>query len=288
MQIPLTTNYEWLDMFTHAKYNDAKWTHRDYDHDQIMNVFDYWIFGNADNSGTPVQKNPETGAWEAVPGAGVVTRDGLIGALMRGETLTLNSNGAIKRWEPNNYLLDALYGNADTWKHNVSIAGGDAKFNYRASANYSTAQSQLLQSCFYNLSLLFYIVRSARIRTHRNKRSYRTRSTGLTNNRWKSCNNNGRNSSFFNRSLHQYCRAVAGTSASGEDYCVNFLFFEHLCNGRTSLAFELLLVSAAAHESCMYRRTSLDKAFFCQLMDSVDREHTVNVLINITVIISTV
>lgn len=143
IQIPLTTNYEWLDMFTHAKYNDAKWTHRDYDHDQIMNVFDYWIFGNADNSGTPVQKNPETGAWEAIPGAGVVTRDGLIGALMRGETLTLNSNGAIKRWEPNNYLLDALYGDADTWKHNVSIAGGDAKFNYRASANYSTAQSQL-------------------------------------------------------------------------------------------------------------------------------------------------
>lgn len=50
---------------------------------------------------------------------------------------------------------------------------------------------------------------------------------------------------------------------------------------------KLLLVSTAAHESCMNRSTSSDETFFSQLMYSVNREHTVNVLINITVIIST-
>ena len=108
-----------------------------------------------------------------------------------------------------------------------------------------------------------------------------------TNNRRKSCNNDCRNSSFFNRSLHQYCRAVAGTSASGEDYCVNILFFEHLRDGRTSLVFEFLLVSAAAHESGVYRSAGSDEAFCCQLMDSVDGEHAIDVFVNITVVIST-
>ena len=49
-----------------------------------------------------------------------------------------------------------------------------------------------------------------------------------------------------------------------------------------------LLVSAAAHEACMYRCASSDKAFCCKLMNSVDGEHTVDVLVNITVIVSTV
>ena len=104
-------------------------------------------------------------------------------------------------------------------------------------------------------------VRTTRISTHRYQRSYRTRSTSLTNNWWKSCNNNCRNSSFFNRSLHQYCRAVAGTSASGEDYCVNILIFEHFSDSRTSFMFEFLLVSTTTHESSMYRSTSSDKSF---------------------------
>ena len=111
--------------------------------------------------------------------------------------------------------------------------------------------------------LLFYVVRTTRISTHRYQRSYRTRSTSLTNNWWKSCNNNCRNSSFFNRSLHQYCRAVASTSTSCEDYCINILIFEHFSDSRTSFMFKFLLVSATTHESSMYRSTSSDKSFCC-------------------------
>lgn len=123
--------------------------------------------------------------------------------------------------------------------------------------------NQLLKSCLYDLCLLFNIVRSTCISTHRYQWSNCTRSTSLTYNWWKSCNNNCRNSSFFNRSLHQYCRAVASTSASCEDNCIYALFFEHLSNSRTSLMFKFLLVSTTTHETCVYRCTSFDKSFFC-------------------------
>ncbi len=117
------------------------------------------------------------------------------------------------------------------------------------------------KSCFNDLSLLLNVVRSACVSAHRHQRSYRTRRAGLTYNRRKGCNNNCRNSSLFNRSLHQYCRAVAGTSASGEDNRVNILFFKHLSDSRSCLTFEFFLVSAAAHESCMYRSAGSDKSF---------------------------
>ena len=106
-----------------------------------MSRFNWWIFNTF--GGTPAQQNPETGVWEAIPGADAVIGQSLYESLVAGKTMTLMRGSFIDRWEPDNYLLDFLYGNADTWKHNVSISGGDDKFNYRASLNYSTAQSQL-------------------------------------------------------------------------------------------------------------------------------------------------
>lgn len=145
LQIPLTNNQEWLQMFFEGQYNDTMANNPDVtDHDEIMKRFNWWIFANNDNSGTPAQKNPETGAWEIIPGAETLTGQTLFNALMEGRTMTLmNAGGVVARWEPNNYLNDYLFGNANTWKHNLSIAGGDEQFNYRASLNYSDAQSQL-------------------------------------------------------------------------------------------------------------------------------------------------
>ena len=122
--------------------------------------------------------------------------------------------------------------------------------------------NQLLKSSFYDSCLLFHIVRTTCISTHRYQRSNRTWSTSLTYNWWKSCNNNCRNSSLFNRSLHQYCRAVTGTSSSCEDSCIYAFLFQHCCYCRTCLMFEFFLVSATTHESSMEWSCSLNKSFF--------------------------
>ncbi len=140
--LPITNNQEWLQMWFEGQYNDTKASNPGItDHDELMSRFNWWIFNTF--GGTPAQQNPETGVWEAIPGADAVIGQSLYESLVAGKTMTLMRGSFIDRWEPDNYLLDFLYGNADTWKHNVSISGGDDKFNYRASLNYSTAQSQL-------------------------------------------------------------------------------------------------------------------------------------------------
>lgn len=141
IQLPISNNTEWLDMFYEAQYNDAIANNPGItDKQEIHNRINWWIFDSF--GGSPVAKNQATGEWE-LTGEDSVVGEGLYNALRKGESFFLKRGDYIDSWQPGNYLLDYLYGNADTWKHNVSISGGDEKFNYRASLNYSQAQSQL-------------------------------------------------------------------------------------------------------------------------------------------------
>lgn len=140
IQLPITNNSEWLDMFYEAQYRDAAANNPTItDPQELHNRIDWWIFNSF--GGTPVQKNQTTGEWETY--GETVVGEGLYNALREGKPFFLKRGNFIDSWQPGNYLLDFLYGNADTWKHNVSVSGGDEKFNYFAALNYSDAQSQL-------------------------------------------------------------------------------------------------------------------------------------------------
>lgn len=141
IKLPITNNREWLDMFYEAKYYDTQALNPEIsDPQEIHNRINWWIFNSF--GGSPVAKNPTTGEWE-LTGEDAVVGEGLFNAVRAGKPFFLKRGDFIDSWQPGNYLLDFLYGNADTWKHNLSISGGDDKFNYRASINYSDAQSQL-------------------------------------------------------------------------------------------------------------------------------------------------
>lgn len=140
IQLPITNNTEWLDMFYEAQYRDAEASNPGItDPQEIHNRINWWIFNSF--GGTPVQKNQATGEWETY--GETVVGEGLYNKLREGQPFFLKRNNFIDSWQPGNYLLDFLYGNANTWKHNVSVSGGDDKFNYFAALNYSDAQSQL-------------------------------------------------------------------------------------------------------------------------------------------------
>ncbi len=143
IQPPYSTNAEWLDMFYQAQYNDVMADNPSLtDPKDIHNSINWWIFNSF--GGPEAAKNPETGKYEAIPGGKIYKGEDLYNALKNGQALTtINGSGQVERWDPNNYLLDHMFGNSNTWKHNISVAGGDEKFNYRASLNYSDAQSQL-------------------------------------------------------------------------------------------------------------------------------------------------
>lgn len=141
IQLPISNNNEWLDMFYEAQYYDAAASNPGVtDPAELHSRINWWIFNSF--GGSPVAKNPNTGAWE-LTGEETVVGEALYKALRAGKPFFLKRGDFIDSWQPGNYLLDFLYGSADTWKHNVSISGGDEKFNYRASINYSDAQSQL-------------------------------------------------------------------------------------------------------------------------------------------------
>ena len=65
--------------------------------------------------------------------------------LRRGETMTLvrAGNNWVHRYEPNNYIIDELYGQAVSQKHSLSISGADDKFSYMASLGFADNASQL-------------------------------------------------------------------------------------------------------------------------------------------------
>lgn len=143
IQPPYSTNAEFLDMFYQAQYNDVMADNPSLtDPKDIHNSINWWIFNSF--GGPEAAKNPETGKYEVIPGGKIYQKEDLFNALRNGQSLTtINGSGFVERWEPNNYLWDYVFGDSNTWKHNLSVAGGDEKFNYRASLNYSDAQSQL-------------------------------------------------------------------------------------------------------------------------------------------------
>ncbi len=138
IQAPITTNQEWLEMFYQAQYNDAAATTGLTDPDEIHKNINWWIF-NSFGGPTIDQSDidPETGSVTVYKG------EKLFNALRDGKTLTLQNGDKVERWMPNNYLQDALYGQATSQKHNVSISGADQRFGYNMSLGYESAQSQL-------------------------------------------------------------------------------------------------------------------------------------------------
>lgn len=132
IQAPLTNNMQWLDMFYDAQYYDAAASNPALtEREDIHKVINWWIF-NTFGGSSLVEGDNEIYKGEV-----------LFNALRAGKTLTLQNGARVERWDSNNYLMDYLYGQANSQKHSVSISGADDKFSYRASLGYSDASSQL-------------------------------------------------------------------------------------------------------------------------------------------------
>lgn len=143
IQPPYATNQEWLEMFYEAQVNDVRASNPSLtDPEQIHNSVNWWIFNSF--GGNSAIKNPQTGKYEIDPNGKLYQGETLFNALKNGEDfITINNNGFVEHWMANNYLWDYVFGDSNTWKHNLSVSGGDDKFNYRASLNFSDANSQL-------------------------------------------------------------------------------------------------------------------------------------------------
>lgn len=138
IQSPMTNNREWLDMFYEAQFNDMRVTSGLTDPAEIHKNINWWVF-NSFGGATLDESDidPATGAPKIYKG------EALFNALREGKTLTLQNGNKVERWEPNNYIMDYIYGQATSQKHNLSVAGADDKFGYRLSLGYENAQSQL-------------------------------------------------------------------------------------------------------------------------------------------------
>lgn len=131
IQAPLTTNAQWLDMFYQAQYYDAAAANPSLKTpEEIHNSVNWWIFNTFGGTSVDDEKTSYKG-------------EALFNALRAGQTLTVKNGSLIERWEPQNYFMDFLYGQASSQKHSVSISGADEKFAYRASLNYADNNSQL-------------------------------------------------------------------------------------------------------------------------------------------------
>lgn len=137
IQAPLTSNKEWLDMFYEAQYNDAAALTGLTDHDAIHQKINWWIFNSFGGVTTDPNDVDENGNPRSYVG------ESLFNALRDGKTLTLKRNQYIDRWDPNSYMMDYLYGQATSQKHNLSISGADDRFGYRLSLGYESDRSQL-------------------------------------------------------------------------------------------------------------------------------------------------
>lgn len=138
IQSPLTSTSEWLDMFYEAQYNDAKATSGSTDPDVIKKKINWWIFnsfGGPTLDETDI--DPETGNPTVYKG------EKLFNALRDGKVLTLRNGNKIERWDTTQDLMDALYGQATSQKHNINISGADQRFGYNLSLGYESARSQL-------------------------------------------------------------------------------------------------------------------------------------------------
>lgn len=138
IQSPLTSTSEWLDMFYEAQYNDAKVASGSTDPDVIKKRINWWIFnsfGGPTLDETDI--DPETGNPTVYKG------EKLFNALRDGKVLTLRNGNKIERWDTTQDLMDALYGQATSQKHNINISGADQRFGYNLSLGYESARSQL-------------------------------------------------------------------------------------------------------------------------------------------------
>ena len=138
IQAPMTSTSEWLDMFYEAQYNDARVTSGSDDPNVIPNYINWWIFNSF--GGPTLDKtdiDPETGNPTVYKGKK------LFDALRAGKVLTLQNGNKVERWDPTNNIMDALYGQATSQKHNINISGADKRFGYNLSLGYESAKSQL-------------------------------------------------------------------------------------------------------------------------------------------------
>jgi len=138
IQAPLTTSSEWLDMFYEAQYNDAKVISGATDPAVIHKNINWWVFntfGGATLDETDI--DPETGNPTVYKG------EKLFNALRAGKILTLRNGNKIERWDTTQNIMDALYGQANSQKHNINISGADQRFGYNLSLGYESARSQL-------------------------------------------------------------------------------------------------------------------------------------------------
>lgn len=136
IQMPITTNGQWLDMFYQAQFQDARADNPSItDYSKIAyDKFNWWIMASGSVLGGTI---PETGQ--------TLFDLPLYQKLRRGETMTLvrAGNNWVHRYEPNNYIIDELYGQAVSQKHSLSISGADDKFSYMASLGFADNASQL-------------------------------------------------------------------------------------------------------------------------------------------------
>lgn len=138
IQVPMTSTSEWLDMFYEAQYNDARVTSGASDPTTIHNNINWWIFNTFGGSSLDESDiDPETGNPTVYKG------EKLFNALRSGKVLTVQNGNKIERWDPTFNIMDALYGQATSQKHNVNISGADQRFGYNLSLGYESAKSQL-------------------------------------------------------------------------------------------------------------------------------------------------
>lgn len=138
IQVPMTSTSEWLDMFYEAQYNDARVTSGASDPTTIHNNINWWIFNTFGGPSLDESDiDPETGNPTVYKG------EKLFNALRSGKVLTVQNGNKIERWDPTFNIMDALYGQATSQKHNVNISGADQRFGYNLSLGYESAKSQL-------------------------------------------------------------------------------------------------------------------------------------------------
>ena len=83
---------------------------------------------------------------------------------------------------------------------------------------------------------------------------------------------------------HDRRRAVARAATARAEHDIDALRLELLRNFRARLIAEFLDVAAAAHERIGFFRQRTDKSFFYELVQAIDREHGVDVLVDVGVV----
>lgn len=138
IQTPLTSTSEFLDMFYEDQYNDASVLCGSSDPATIHNNINWWIFNSFGGPTLDTSDiDPETGNPTVYKG------EKLFNALRAGKILTLQNGNKVERWDPTSNIMDELYGQATSQKHNVNISGADQRFGYNLSLGYESAKSQL-------------------------------------------------------------------------------------------------------------------------------------------------